>query len=650
VNETGSVFVSYATADRKDALAVCKAIERRGLDCWISTRDVAPGQNYQEAIVRSLRGSRAMVLVFSEAANNSDEIKKELSLASRYHIPVMALRIEDVEPSDAFAYELSTRQWIDAFGGWDKSIDALVGQLRSAPAADVTAVQPTEVARRRASSHADKRLWLIALAGIAIVAIAGAAWFFLRPTKAAAHSMQVRLTGFDRLSADLPAGMPDAMRDEIVAAFANDGTIGVSTAPAPVSGDAPAYALGGTVRREGDKIKVIARLYNERSGTNLWSQGFDYDYDKASGVPRRIAVAAGNMARCGLFAASTYPKALPDSVLADYLQYCRYSGNLEYQATRALDFAQKVVAAAPDFSWGWSGVANASMLAVLADPKGPGANAHRATGLDAVAKALELDPTNSEAYGSKSVLIDPDDLTGREHLLQQAVAARPLSCGCEHFAYGMMLKEVGRLAAASEQLKRATELNPLDADLQWNFADTLLALGMKQDAKPRLDLTIDLAKSPNYANNVIASEALMTGDTENALKALRGPNVDVTDDERAALIAGFEALQSNDPAARARAIQLLTALDVGGDTITTSSMVAALGDDQAALNLIVGQALKGTWGARSWLFYPQLAGALREPEFPAIANRLGLMKYWRATHTKPDVCSAKDPPPFCRLI
>jgi hypothetical protein len=69
------VFVSYATADRKEALAVCKAIERRGLKCWISTRDVEPGENYQEAIVRALRHSRAMVLVFSDAANNSNEIK-----------------------------------------------------------------------------------------------------------------------------------------------------------------------------------------------------------------------------------------------------------------------------------------------------------------------------------------------------------------------------------------------------------------------------------------------------------------------------------------------------------------------------------------------------------------------------------------------
>src|SRR3954469_8136118 len=124
------VFISYATADRKEALAVCKAIERRGTRCWISSRDVAPGENYQEAIVRAIREARAMVLVFSDAANNSDEIKKELSLASRHHVPLMALRIEDVEPSDAFAYELSTRQWIDAFESWDRSIDSLVRHIQ----------------------------------------------------------------------------------------------------------------------------------------------------------------------------------------------------------------------------------------------------------------------------------------------------------------------------------------------------------------------------------------------------------------------------------------------------------------------------------------------------------------------------------------
>ena len=154
------VFVSYATADRKEALAVCKAIERRGSRCWISCRDVAPGQNYQEEIARSVRNARAVVLVFSDAANNSDEIKKELSLGSRYHVPVMALRIEDVEPSDAFAYELSTRQWIDAFEGWDKSLDALVARIAQIPGAEPVALAATTQARRRTGLFARRRTWI----------------------------------------------------------------------------------------------------------------------------------------------------------------------------------------------------------------------------------------------------------------------------------------------------------------------------------------------------------------------------------------------------------------------------------------------------------------------------------------------------------
>ena len=183
------VFVSYATADRKQALSVCKALERRGTACWISTRDVAPGENYQEAIVRSLRASRAMVLVFSDAANNSDEIKKELSLASRYHIPVMALRIEDVEPSDAFAYELSTRQWIDAFSGWDRSLDSLVQRIAELRHNRLSIHPAPAGPLRRRTSFAARRLAIGAAALLIILALATGAWRWLRPAPSQSPSM-----------------------------------------------------------------------------------------------------------------------------------------------------------------------------------------------------------------------------------------------------------------------------------------------------------------------------------------------------------------------------------------------------------------------------------------------------------------------------
>jgi hypothetical protein len=45
-----TVFISYATADRAQALKVCEAIESRGTPCWISTRDVPPGANYKDVL------------------------------------------------------------------------------------------------------------------------------------------------------------------------------------------------------------------------------------------------------------------------------------------------------------------------------------------------------------------------------------------------------------------------------------------------------------------------------------------------------------------------------------------------------------------------------------------------------------------------
>jgi hypothetical protein len=81
-----------------------------------------------------------MVLVFTANANNSNEIKKELALASQNNLVVIPVRIEDVAPNEAFAYEFATRQWIDLFEDWEKSMAELVeliaAILNDAPAAD----------------------------------------------------------------------------------------------------------------------------------------------------------------------------------------------------------------------------------------------------------------------------------------------------------------------------------------------------------------------------------------------------------------------------------------------------------------------------------------------------------------------------------
>jgi len=126
------IFITYSSKDQKVSRTICTALENRGLSCWISSRDIKPGQNYQEQIVKAIRAAKIMVLVFTTNANNSNEIKKELALASQNSLVVIPVRIEDVTPSEAFAYEFATRQWIDLFDDWENSIARLVELVAAA--------------------------------------------------------------------------------------------------------------------------------------------------------------------------------------------------------------------------------------------------------------------------------------------------------------------------------------------------------------------------------------------------------------------------------------------------------------------------------------------------------------------------------------
>ena len=126
---TASIFISHASRDRRIAETICSALENRGLRCWLANRNVAGGENFQEAVVRAIRSAKVMLLIFTANANDFDEVKKELVLASQNRLIVISLRVEDITPDDAFAYELATRQWIEMFDDWERGLERLVTRL-----------------------------------------------------------------------------------------------------------------------------------------------------------------------------------------------------------------------------------------------------------------------------------------------------------------------------------------------------------------------------------------------------------------------------------------------------------------------------------------------------------------------------------------
>src|ERR1700758_4840036 len=108
------VFISHSSLDKPVADAVCAALEKTAIRCWIAPRDVQPGRSFAGEITRAIQRSRLMVLIFSGHSNVSEQILREVQLAANAHLHIVQFRIEDVVPNEDLEYYLSAPHWLDA--------------------------------------------------------------------------------------------------------------------------------------------------------------------------------------------------------------------------------------------------------------------------------------------------------------------------------------------------------------------------------------------------------------------------------------------------------------------------------------------------------------------------------------------------------
>ena len=108
------VFISHSSQDKPIADAACAALESVAIRCWIAPRDVQPGRTFAGEINRAIQRSKVMVLIFSAHSNQSEQVLREVQLASNSHLHIVQFRIQDVIPNDDLEYYLSAPHWLDA--------------------------------------------------------------------------------------------------------------------------------------------------------------------------------------------------------------------------------------------------------------------------------------------------------------------------------------------------------------------------------------------------------------------------------------------------------------------------------------------------------------------------------------------------------
>jgi hypothetical protein len=109
------VFLSYSSKDFVQAMATARHLETSGISCWIAPRNISPGASYPDAIMQGIDGAPVLVAVVSDASNLSPQVHREIERALNRNRLIIPLRVQDILPSGAMEFLLSTCQWIDAY-------------------------------------------------------------------------------------------------------------------------------------------------------------------------------------------------------------------------------------------------------------------------------------------------------------------------------------------------------------------------------------------------------------------------------------------------------------------------------------------------------------------------------------------------------
>jgi hypothetical protein len=149
--------------------AVCGTFEANGIRCWVAPRDVPPGANWGAAIVDAIQQSRVMVLVFSDHANASGQIAREVECAASHGVTIVPIRVQDVTPARALEFFLSNIHWLDALSPpLERRLQEIAGKIKVIMNQEGTIGTSLALGEKYVPARASNKrlLW----AGIALVA------------------------------------------------------------------------------------------------------------------------------------------------------------------------------------------------------------------------------------------------------------------------------------------------------------------------------------------------------------------------------------------------------------------------------------------------------------------------------------------------
>jgi TolB-like protein len=264
--------------------------------------------------------------------------------------------------------------------------------------------------------------------------------------------------------------------------------------------------LEGSVGRSGNQVHINAQLIYAPTDTHLWAESYDRSLSDVSSLQTELAQTIARQVGLKVSASTKPEKRINPDAHDAYLLGRYYWFACDYEKSRT--YFQKAIDLQPDYAAAWSGAAD-SYTGSAADGNYPPEKVMpQAEG--AAKKALELDDSLAEAHNTVAAidLFYRWDWSAADKESARAIQLNPgLAEG--HHLRSYVLRPLNRMDEASQEQKKAVELNPFAMPTGSGYA--LLRMGQFDAAVNEGRLRAEAQPNNSDVHNLLADAYLDNG-------------------------------------------------------------------------------------------------------------------------------------------
>ncbi|HTO96276.1 MAG TPA: protein kinase [Myxococcales bacterium] len=279
------------------------------------------------------------------------------------------------------------------------------------------------------------------------------------------------------------------------------------------------HVLEGSVRKQGDRVRITTQLIQVSDGFHLWSQAYDRGLTDVFAVQDEIGRAVAQALKVKLLQHRAAPEVSPEAY--NELLLGRKFHNLGSMdgARRAAEAFRKAVRLAPGYAPAWSSLAFARFnWAYFFAETGADFRAASDEAFAAAEKAIALDPAFAKGYSARGHLRSAFryDWAGAQADFERALSLSPGDTGALGGVAGV-LASLGRLKEAIAAEGKLAELDPLAARVFGILGYLHQAVGEYELSGKAFDRALEIAPDLADAPFGLATNALLQARPREAL-------------------------------------------------------------------------------------------------------------------------------------